>query len=147
MLAHKIKKWFEEATRLAPFEDELKRAVLRDNSRVQFFISGLTQQLEQAESINVKRGKFIKEKTYQEFVYSMTTLFLTGIKREAERRYESDLAKLARKAEADKIKEFDQVIAGKAEGEFADAGVITNDKIDAQREKYLEEKTKAESAR
>jgi hypothetical protein len=140
MIRIRVEKWVDEALTLEKCPEELKRAVRSEKTRLNTFIDSLTQSLEQAESINFKRKVFVKEKTYQEFVYSMVTWFVAGIEKEAKRRYESDLARLAREAEISKFKEFDEVLAGKQVGEFAEAGVVTSEKIDKEREKALDQK-------
>ena len=148
MLRPKIKKWFEEAIRLnmeAP--EELKRMLLRGHPKVEGFLDHITGQVIQADKLCLARGLVLKEKTIQDTVYDMTKYFMAGIELEAKKRYESDLARSAREAEAQKIKEFDAVLAGQAEGEFAEAGVISNDKVDAQREAALEAQDRAQKVK
>lgn len=135
MLRAQIKKWFEEAVALdnvAP--RELKDAVLRASPRVNHFIDNLYKEFLSAEKLCKQRGTTLKLKTMQDATYDMTKVFLTGMEGEARRRYESDFDKSMRAIEQAKIKEFDAVLAGKAEGEFAEAGVISNEKIDNERQ-------------
>lgn len=143
MLNVQVKKWFEEAVRLnveAP--QELRETLLRGHPKLEGFLENLTSQLLDAETKCRLRGVTLKQKTMQDFVYDLTKYFMQGMEGEAKRRYESDIEKLARQAEADKLKEFDSVLEGKAEGEFAEAGVISNEEIDNQREKALEKEAK-----
>lgn len=141
-----VKKWFEEAVRLdltAP--QELKEALLKGHPNLDGFITKMTLQIQQAQLINFKRRRPVSQKTLQDFVYDMTKYFMQGMQGEAEKRYESDLKRAAREAEEQKIAEFESVLSGKAEGEFAEAGVITNEKIDQKREAELEAQDKAQT--
>lgn len=143
MLRPKIKQWFFEAVRLdleAP--QDLKETLLRGHPRLDGFIDNICAQVIKAEGLCRGKGLVIKEKTLQDLTYDLTKYFMRGLQGEAERRYESDIKRLAREAEEAKLKEFDAVLAGKAEGEFAEAGVITNEKIDQEREAYLEAQDK-----
>lgn len=145
MLNVKVRQWFEEAVRLdltAP--QELKETLLRGHPKLEGFLENLAGEIIKAEGICKTRGIVLKEKTIQDFVYDMTKFFMAGMEGEAKKRYESDLARLAREAEASKIQEFEDVLSGNASGEFAEAGVISNEEIDNKREKALEEKARAE---
>lgn len=145
MLRVKVRQWFEEAVRLdleAP--QALKDTLLRGHPKLEGFLESMTGELLRAERICKSRGVTVREKTMQDFVYDMTKYFMQGMEGEAKKRYESDLARLAREAEANKIQEFEDVLSGNASGEFAEAGVITDEKIDNQREKALEEKARAQ---
>lgn len=145
MLRSQIKKWFREAVQLdIEIESELKRKLLaEDHPNLNRFLDNLCEQFEQADKICQRKGLVLKQKTIQDTVYDMTKYFVMGLQGEAKRRYGSDLAKAAREAEAAKIKEFEDVLSGNATGEFAEAGVITNEKIDAEREGALEAKDRA----
>lgn len=139
MLRIQVKKWFTEAVQLdteAP--RELKDSLLRGHERLEGFFDNLTDQIQKAEEVCRRRGVTLKAKTIQDLVYDMTKYFMRGMEGEAKRRYETDLQKFYREQEEKKLKEFDAVLAGKAEGEFAEAGVITNEEIDKQREAHLE---------
>lgn len=145
MLKEQIKKWFEESVRLNfKIDPELKRILLSNPPNLDKFITNLCREFENADRVCRSRGLVLKQKTIQDTVYDMTEVFITVMENEAKRRYETDLAKLAREKEAAQIKEFEDVLSGNATGEFAEAGVITNEKIDAQREKALFEKAQAE---
>lgn len=135
MLKIQIKKWFEEAVRLDTVaHQDLKDAVLRASPRVDVFINNLVKEFQAAEKLCKAKGLTLKLKTMQDATYDMTKVFLTGMEGEARRRYESDFDKTMRQIKADQEKEFDAVLAGKAEGEFAEAGVISNEEIDNQRQ-------------
>lgn len=135
MLKTQVKKWFEEAVRLDTVaHQELKDAVLRASPRVDLFVNNLVKEFNEADKLCRQRGLTLKLKTMQDATYDMTKVFLTGMEGEARRRYESDFDKSVRQMKADQEKEFDAVLAGKAEGEFAEAGVISNEKIDNERQ-------------
>jgi len=139
MLRLQIKAWFLEAVQLdleAP--RELKDSILRGHERLEGFYDNLTDQIQKAEKLLESRGKTLKKETIQTTVYDMAKVFMQGLEGEAKRRYETDLQKFLRQQEADKIKEFESVLSGNAEGEFAEAGVISNEEIDNQREAELE---------
>lgn len=145
MLRQQIKNWYREAVQLdLEIEPELKRKLLQeDHPNLNRFIDNLCAQVEQADKICQRKGLILKQKTIQTTVYDMTKFFVMGLQGEAKRRYESDIDKAAREAEAAKIKEFEDVLAGNATGEFAEAGVITNEKIDRERERALEAQDRA----
>ena len=135
MLHIQIKKWFEEAVRLDPVaHQDLKDAVLRSGPRVDLFLNKLRKEFRDAEKLCKQRGVTLKLKTMQDATYDMTKVFMAGMEEEARRRYESDFDKSMRQIQADKEKEFDAVLAGNAQGEFAEAGVISNEEIDSQRQ-------------
>lgn len=139
MLRLQVKQWFLEAVRLdleAP--QELRETILRGHERLDGFYDNLTAQILKAEKVLAIKGKTVKKQTLQDFVYDMAKYFMKGMEGEAKRRYETDLQKFYREQEEKKIKEFDAVLSGKAEGDFAEAGVITNEEIDKQREDALE---------
>jgi hypothetical protein len=144
MLRLQVKAWFIEAVKLdmeAP--RELKESILRGHERLEGFYDNLTAQIIKAEKVLKVRGKTIKKQTLQDFVYDMAKYFMKGLEGEAKRRYETDLQKFYREQEEKKIKEFDAVLDGNPEGEFAEAGVITNEEIDKQREAFLEAQDRA----
>lgn len=138
MLSIKVKKWFEEAIRLdieAP--SDLKDTLLRGGPKIEQFINSMAVELDKACSTCLAKGIVIKEKTMQDYVYDMVKYFMKGLESEARKRYESDLAKAARDAQASKLAEFEKASNGIIDGEFAEAGLITNAKLDQEREKSL----------
>lgn len=145
MLREQIKKWFREAVQLdIEIETELKRKLLaEDHPNLNKFLDNLCDQIEKADEQCRRKGLVLKQKTIQDTVYDFTKYFALGIQGEAKRRYESDLEKSAREAELAKVEEFEDVLQGKATGEFAEAGVISNEKIDAEREAALEREDRA----
>jgi len=143
MMMFKVRQWFEEAVRLHPTaSSELKQTLLRGHPNLDEFLRKITVQLNQAYLILLKKGTIIKPKTQQDFVYDLTNYFILGMEGEAKRRYESDLARSAREAEAAKLQEFESVLEGNAIGEFAEAGVINDKELEEQRQSYLEARDK-----
>jgi len=139
MLRTQIKMWFNEAIKLdkdAP--RELKDSLLKGHPKLEGFIDNLTAQVLEAEKKCRQRGVQLKKKTIQDFVYDLTKYFMQGMEGEARRRYETDFQKAVRDAKINQEKEFDEVLAGNVSGEFAEAGIITNEKIDREREVGLE---------
>jgi hypothetical protein len=136
MLRHQIKLWFEEAVKLdVEHPRELKDTLLRGHPKLEMFFDKLTGEVLKAEEICKKKGVTLQKKTIQDFTYDMTKYFMQGMEGEARRRHETDLQKFYREQEEKKHKEFDKVLAGDVKGtDFEDAGLITNDKIDKQRE-------------
>lgn len=135
MLRQQIKKWFEEAVRLDFTTDpELKRVLLQGHPKIDGFVDRMTEQFIQAEKVCRQKKVFLKQKTIQDTVYDMTKFFMKGLEGEAKRRHESDLQRVAREAEANKIQEFEDVLSGNLKDEWLEAGVITNEKIDKERE-------------
>lgn len=136
MLREQIKKWFYEAVALdteAP--RELKDTLKNGHPRLEIFFDNLTEQFLKADELCQRRGLTLKTKTIQDTVYDMTKMFLKGMEGEARRRYETDLQKFYREQEAKKQKEFDKVLSGDVKDtDFEDAGLITNEEIDRQRE-------------
>ena len=134
----KIKEWFELAVRLNMNADPvLRETLLRGHPRIEGFIARMHRELNAANKVNMRRGKFIKQQTMQDTVSGLTELFMWQMEQAAKKMYETDLEKHAREAEATKIKEFESVLAGTPEGEFKEAGVISNEKIDSAREAQI----------
>ena len=143
----KVKTWFDEAVKNnleAPYE--LRMTLLKPHPRIDEFVNKMRIQLNQAQGINFKRGKIIKESTMKDLLQDMVKLFMKGMEGEATRRHESDLARRARENKADEIKEFESVLEGNPTGEFAEAGVVSDEKIDAKREKILEAQDRQKQA-
>jgi len=136
MLQPKIRNWIFEAIRLdldAP--QELKDRLLRPNDpHVENLIVGLTNKIVEADRVCSRRGVHLKTKTLQDTTYDMVKFALRSFHEEAQRRYESDMDRLAREAEASKLKEFDDFLKGGTENEFAEAGVVTSEELDKERE-------------
>lgn len=144
MLKQQIRKWFFEAVQLdteAP--NELKDVLKRGHPNLDHFIDNLCGQIEKADKVCQSKGLVLKQKTLQNFTYDMAKYFMRGMEGEAKKRYESDIQRAAREAAEQQRKEFDAVLAGKAEGEFLEAGVISNEQIDKAREVELAKQDEA----
>jgi len=139
MFREQIKKWFKEAIQLDPeIETELKHKLLRDDHpNLEKFYDNMTEQFIQAEKVCRARKIILKQKTLQDTVYDMAKVFVIGLKAEAEKRYASDLEKMKAEQAKQKIKEFEDVLSGNPTEEFLEAGIITDEKIDAQREEIF----------
>lgn len=151
MLFYKVERWFKEAVQLHPTaSSDLKQTLLRGHPGLDAFLRRITREIEKADLHLRRQGKIVKQKTMQDLVYDMTNYFIIGMEGEANRRRESDLARIAREAEQNKIQEFESVLAGNAVGEFAEAGVVNDEKLEKQREAHLEKRDqeiKAQKAR
>lgn len=135
MLKACIKKWFEEAVTLdleAP--RELKDRLLLGHPNLDKFLNNIYEQFIEGEKLCKRRGLTLKLKTMQDATYDLTKFFMKGLEGQARARYESDFAKSIRSLEQNKIKEFEAVLSGEATGEFAEAGVISDEKSDKTRE-------------
>ncbi len=141
ILRIKVKEWFTEAVKMNFDADPLLReTLLRGHPNVEGFLGRITFQLAKSERQCSQKGTKLTEENKKWCVTDMTKLFMKGMEGEAKRRYENDQAKIQRQKEADQLKEFESVLAGKPEGEFAEAGVITNEEIDKRQEKIFTEK-------
>lgn len=136
MLRLQIKKWFWEAVAFdTQYPLSLKETLKTSGHKnLETFFDNMVIQLEEAEKKCLAQGTPLKMDTMREAVYSMAPLFMQGMEGESIQRYEAEIQKALREKESDKIKEFESVLSGNAEGEFAEAGVITNEKIDQERE-------------
>jgi hypothetical protein len=139
MLKLNIKKWFWEAVAFdTQYPLSMKETLKTSGHKnLEGFFDNLVIQFEEAEKKCIAQGTPLKLDTMREAVYSMASVFMQGMEGESIQRYEADIQKAIREKEADKIKEFESVLSGNAEGEFAEAGVITNEEIDKQREVSL----------
>ena len=131
-LKQDIRKWFKEAVQLADCDPELKRMLLREyppHPRLETFLDNLGQQFVEADKILVKKGLFVKRETMQTTVYDMTKVFITGFELEAKKRFESDLAKSAREAEAAKVAAMDDFLNGGTDNEYAEELGLINEEV------------------
>lgn len=137
-----IVKLFWEAIALdIKFPSDLKQS-LKNNGHpnLEKFFDSMVVQINDAEKqlalIGLPR---LKPETITQTVFCMAEAFLTGMQGEKNLQTESEFKKLEREREADKIKVFDEVLKGNNVDEFKEAGLITSDAIDSQREKTLEQ--------
>lgn len=135
-----VRKWFYESIEKHPTaSSELKNAIKKRHPRVEGYLTKLAWEITQAQAHRLKSGKpAFKEATLKSTVQDMTNLFIIGIETEATRRIESDLTRLQREQEAQKIKDMESTLAGKPAGAFEEMGIVTNEGIDQEREESLE---------
>lgn len=94
-LRSNIIKYYQEALALAPYPDEMKRA-LKGGERVPQFIDRMVMELGK---VHLK----IKPMTLKLAVYDMTGLFLKLVYKHAQERGMSELAKVAMQEKAKKV--------------------------------------------
>jgi hypothetical protein len=127
-----IKKTYHEAVLLnSKIPGDLKTA-LKSHEKIPLFFKSIAQELEKAQNDRLaKNQKPFSEKTIKDFIYDVTEIFIIGIKAEADARAQSEIDRLAAKAETDRKKDLEATIGGKAQGDYADVlkegGVIMTD--------------------
>ena len=131
-----VRKWFRAYVPTMKVSSELKNILIREaHPNLENFFNNMSEELKKVQGHRVFKGqKPADESQLKWLVESMTDVFVSNMETQAKRRYESDLARLQRERDAQKKFEFDETLAGRATGEFAEAGVITNEKIDQERE-------------
>lgn len=139
-----VQKAYDECVKLAvEYPQDMRDALTRKPypAQVNKFLERLSHEMQKAIDINAKRGVFVKPKNVEDTVHDMTKIFMKGFHNIAERRIENEHQRLAREAAQGLEQEYENVLSGKPTGDFLDAGVITNEKIDKQREVGGEEAT------
>jgi hypothetical protein len=116
-----IKKTYHEAVSLnTKIPLDLKTA-LKSHERIPQFFKTIAEELEKAQNDRIKKNqKPFKEKTIKDFIYDVTEMFIIGVKAEADARAQSEIQRLAAKAEADRKKDLEATVSGKAQGDYAD---------------------------
>jgi hypothetical protein len=116
-----VKKTYHEAVMLnQKIPSDLKTA-LKSHEKIPLFFKSISQELEKAQNERLaKNQKPFHEKTIKDFIYDVTEIFIVGIKAEADARAQSEIERLASKAEADRKKDLEATISGKAQGDYAD---------------------------
>ena len=131
ILQKQITQSFKEAVRLHPTcNSELKKVLLKEpkNNFVTQYLEKLTIEFQLVNDLRLKQGKGLAtSKHVKELVYDMTNYFIYSMDLHAERRAESDLARMARQESLDKFKDMDSTADGKPLGEFAEAGVFLDE--------------------
>jgi hypothetical protein len=128
------RKYFIEAVNAHPkassdLKQALNRALKRKNQRLETFIDNLGREITIAKAAQLKSGKpQFSPQEIKWVVKEMTDLFVLGIEGEANRRIESDLARLAREQAAQNKAELDATLEGNPQGAFAEMGIITDEK-------------------
>jgi hypothetical protein len=116
-----IKKTYQEAVALNTKIPLDLRTALKSHEKIPLFFKNIAEQLERAQSDRLAKGKKpFREDTIKSFVYDVTEIFVSGVKAEADARAQSEIERLATKAEADRKKDLEATVAGKAQGDYAD---------------------------
>ena len=116
-----IKKTYQEAIALNTKIPLDLRTALKSHEKIPLFFKNIAEQLEKAQADRLAKGhKPFREDTIRSFVYDVTDIFVAGVKAEADARAQSEIERLAAKAEADKKADLESTIAGKAKGDYAD---------------------------
>ena len=111
---------YQKALLKLDIDSDLRRA-LKSHERVPKFIDNLSEEFTKLASSRLKIGKQLPaEKHLEAIVVDFTTVFVQGIQNQAEKRYESDIQKMLRKAEEDNRRDLEQTIDGNASGDYAD---------------------------
>ena len=126
-----VKKTYQEAIALKQIPSDLKVA-LKSHERIPLMFKNLAAELDKVQAWRlIKKKKPISEKILKDVIYDMVDIFIAGVEMEAKKRYESDLAKAASEAEAQKAKDLDATASGKVSGEyqeiFEEGGVTATD--------------------
>lgn len=129
MIKAKVRNWFMDAVKLHPTANyELKKSIERGGARVDLCIDNIVKEIEKANIILAPKGLFVTEETMRSTTYDLCDVFILGAELEAKRRYESDLEKAARAAEASKAKEADDFLAGGTDNQYAqELGLINGE--------------------
>lgn len=148
ILHRQVVQAFKDAVRIhKTCNSELKKVLLKEpkSSYVEQYLDKLTLEFQQVNDLRLKQGKGLASSKYvKELVHDMTNYFVHGMNLKFDRRAESDLARLAREKSLDDFKEKDSTADGKPLGEFAEAGVITDETQVPQRPTKSFAKTKSE---
>lgn len=116
-----IKKTYQEAVALNSKIPLDLRTALKSHEKIPLFFKNIAEQLEKAQDDRIKKGqKPFQESTVKSFIYDVTEMFILGVKAEADARAQSEIDRLAAKAEADRKKDLESTVAGKAQGDYAD---------------------------
>lgn len=137
---NKVRKWFKVYVQnMKTIDAEFKNILNRErHPNLERFFENMAEELIRVQRTRVKRGrKIATDEQLAWLVGQMAEVFVSGMHKEAKRRYETDIERAKREFEAAKIKEFDDTLDGRPSGEFAEAGVITNEKIDGEREESI----------
>lgn len=102
---------------------ELRHA-LKAHERLPTFMQRVALELAQVQDLRATKGKPpVSEATIVATICDMTEVFISSVLMEASRKRETDLARIAREAEAQYQRELEQTAAGKPTGEFEEAGL------------------------
>ena len=116
-----IKKTYQEAIALNQRIPLDLKVALKSHEKIPLFFKSIAAELEKAQDDRLKKNqKPFSEKVVKDFIIDVTEIFIAGIKAEADARAQSEIERLAAKAEADKKADLESTVAGKAKGDYAE---------------------------
>lgn len=116
-----IKKTYQEAVALNSKIPLDLRTALKSHEKIPLFFKNIAEELEKAQAERLKKNqKPFSEHTIKSFIYDVTDIFVMGVKAEADARAQSEIDRLAAKAEADKKADLESTIKGEAKGDYAE---------------------------
>lgn len=117
-----VKKTYQEAIALNSKIPLDLRVALKSHEKIPQFFKNIALEIEKAQADRLaKGGKPFADQTIKSLIYDVTDIFIAGIKAEADSRAQSEIERLAKKAEADKKADLEATVAGQAKGDYADA--------------------------
>lgn len=97
------------------------RSALKAHERIPLFLNNLALELDKLQIHRQKKGQeTFTDAKIKSIVYDFTDVFITGIKAEAEAKYQSDIQKQLMQKQIADAKDLDATASGKVSGEFAD---------------------------
>lgn len=107
---------------------ELKTSIKKGGARVDLCVANIVKEIEKANVLLAPKGLFVTEETMRSTTYDLCDVFILGAELEAKRRYESDLEKAARAAEASTAKEAEDFLAGGTDNTYSqELGLINGE--------------------
>lgn len=123
---------YREAVAFNKNIDDSLRTALKTNERVPQFIDNLVEEFRKIQKMRVEQGKKPFDQKYlKDAVYDMTDVFICTLKEEARKKHESDIAKAARKAKMDDVKDKEATLAGNPQGDYEGIHVLDREVEDA----------------
>lgn len=118
-----VRQDYQEAVRLLPgIPDELRKG-LKTNERVPLFIDNLTKEIASLPAhIRPQRLKI------KQIVYDLTNTFILNVKRQADEKHLSDIAKTAILEKEQARLDLEATVAGKSQGEWEEMGIQAVDR-------------------
>lgn len=112
---------------------DLRSALLKKHPNVENYLILLNKEITKVQDHGIKkRGRPYAKKYIEDVVRDMTNIFIKRLKFEAQKMYESDIARLERERKIQEQKDLDATVDGKSQGIYADMGIIVNDKTTGQ---------------
>lgn len=96
--------------------------------RLVWFIDNLSKELTHAIALRqLKSQREYKKQLLITAIHDFTKVFVDSCQMEADDKYQSDLERIRKQARVDLVKDMDATIAGKPQGEFEEAGLVTDE--------------------